>query len=90
MEGAQDQGNGGGSLEPIGSRRRDQVVDADAPEVTFTTRTLAPEKLDELRRFLAQASAAEVAMVRTLYGDMPEVLQWIARELASPSSARSG
>ena len=86
MAGIQDHGNGDESLGPLGVSRRCRVDDVETRAVTFAKRTLSEETLRELRRFLANASAEEVATIRMLYGDMPDVLQWIARELSSPSA----
>lgn len=49
----------------------------EARAVTFAKRGLDEAKLSALRQFLASASGDEIEMIRTLYGDVPEVLEFL-------------
>jgi len=62
-------------------KRRAKPADLDAREIKFARRQLEPERLQALRDFLKRASADEIASVRKLYGDMPEVLEIIGLEI---------
>jgi len=61
--------------------RRDQVSDEEERGLTFVGKSLSSERLEALREFLAHASTDEIAMIRVLYGDQPDVLKWIGLEV---------
>lgn len=61
--------------------RRDAVQDIDTREVRFARKFLHPEQIEAIREFLKSASADEIAMVRKLYGETPEVLKAIGLEI---------
>ena len=63
------------------SERRDAVPEPDGRSVTFARRYLTAEQLQSLREFLSGASSDEIATIRQLYGDMPEVLRSIGLEI---------
>ena len=60
--------------------RRDSVPDLDSRDVTFARRFLHPEQIEAIREFLAHATADEIATIRKLYGETPEVLREIGLE----------
>ncbi len=64
-------------------KRRAQISDEQVDTVTYTHRGLSPERLSALKAFLIHASADEIAAVRTMYGEMPEVLRMIGLEMMS-------
>ncbi len=63
------------------SARRKKVPDLDAREVTFARRFMHPEQIEAIRDFLKHATADEIATIRKLYGETPEVLREIGLEL---------
>jgi hypothetical protein len=67
--------------------RRSTPSGIDGRQVTFAARGLSQERLDALREFLKHASADEIAQVRKLYGEMPEVLQYIGLEVIGKTKA---
>jgi hypothetical protein len=62
--------------------RRDRVPEADDRSVRFVDKTLTIERLEALREFLQHASTDEIAMIRRLYGENPEVARFIGLETA--------
>ncbi len=60
--------------------RRNHPSDLDMREVRFARRFLHPEQIEALREFLHNASADEIATIRKLYGETPEVLREIGIE----------
>jgi len=60
--------------------RRDKVTDQEEHDLKFVGKSLSAERLQALREFLAHASTDEIAMIRVLYGDQPDVLKWIGLE----------
>lgn len=60
---------------------RNQVPDLDTRSVTLVRRFMHPEQVEAVREFLAHASADEIACVRKLYGETPEVLKAIGLEV---------
>ncbi len=62
--------------------RRDKVLEEEELALTFVGKALSSERLQALREFLAHATADEIAMIRVLYGDQPDVLKWIGLEIA--------
>jgi hypothetical protein len=64
-------------------KRRAQIADEQVDSVTFTHKGLSLERLKALKAFLIHASADEIAAVRKMYGEMPEVLRMIGLEMMS-------
>ncbi len=62
-------------------RRRAQASSEQLNSVTFARKGLTQERLDALAAFLKHAKADEIAAIRGLYGDMPEVLKLIGLEV---------
>jgi hypothetical protein len=60
--------------------RRNHPTDLDTREVTFARRFLHPEQIEAVREFLCHASSDEVATIRKLFGETPEVLREIGLE----------
>lgn len=63
------------------NRRRAQVNDADQRNVVFAQKSMTPERLQALKDFLAHAKGDEIAAIRQLYGDSPDVLRMIGFEV---------
>ena len=63
------------------STRRNYVQDLDTRDVTFARRFLHPEQIEAIKEFLTKATADEIAQVRKLYGETPEVLREIGLEI---------
>jgi hypothetical protein len=61
--------------------RRALPAPDQAERVTFASRGLSPERLQALKEFLKHAKSDEIASIRGLYGDMPEVLRAIGLEI---------
>jgi hypothetical protein len=61
--------------------RRASAASDQAESVTFAQKGLSPERLEALRQFLKSAKSDEIAAIRKLYGDMPEVLRMIGLEM---------
>jgi len=61
--------------------RRSSASTGDADKLTFTNKGLTDERLQALKEFLKQAKSDEIAAVRGLYGDQPEVLRMIGLEV---------
>lgn len=61
--------------------RRSSANTGEAENVTFAQKGLTAERLQALKEFLKHAKADEIAAVRGLYGDMPEVLRIIGLEI---------
>jgi hypothetical protein len=57
------------------------VEDEQVDSVTFTHKGLSKERMEALRQFLKHASSDEIAAVRKMYGDTPEVLRMIGLEI---------
>lgn len=62
--------------------RRDQVFEEEERTISFVGKGLSAERMQALKEFLSHASTDEIAMIRLLYGDQPEVLKWIGLEIA--------
>jgi hypothetical protein len=62
-------------------KRRSLTAAEQVDTVTFTRKGLSPERLEALKQFLKFAKADEIASVRKLYGDNPEVLEMIGLEI---------
>lgn len=62
-------------------KRRAQAGGQDERGVTFAKKELPPERLKALREFLKHASADEIASIRRMYGDNPEVMKSIGLEV---------
>jgi hypothetical protein len=65
--------------DPLRNRRALPATD-QSDNVTFAPKRLSPERLNALRQFLKSARADEIAAIRGLYGDTPEVLIAIGLE----------
>jgi len=70
-------------------KRRAQVAEDQVDGVTFTHKGMPKERLEALKQFLKHASADEIAAVRKMYGDMPEVLRMIGLEILPGSLNQS-
>lgn len=62
-------------------KRRAQAAENESRDLQFMPKGLTAERLQALREFLKHAKTDEIAAIRKLYGDMPEVLQMIGLEL---------
>jgi hypothetical protein len=65
--------------------RRSSTSTGDAQDVTFAHKGLTAERLQALKEFLKHAKADEIAAVRGMYGEMPEVLRMIGLEVMPES-----
>ncbi len=61
--------------------RRNKPGGPENPRVDFVERGISPERLQALRAFLARANSDDIATIRRIYGDNPEVLKMIGIEL---------
>lgn len=62
-------------------QRRSLAAEEQVSSVTFSRKGLTPERLAALKEFLKHAKSDEIASVRKLYGDEPEVLRMIGLEV---------
>ena len=76
-----DEGPVYNEAEGLSSSRRNSVPDIDTRDVKFARKFLHPEQIEALREFLDHASADEIAVIRKLYGETPEVLRAIGLEV---------
>jgi hypothetical protein len=67
-------------------KRRAQPTPDQSERITFASRGLSPERLQALKEFLKHAKSDEIAYIRGLYGDMPEVLLAIGLEIMPEDS----
>ncbi|HEY9870720.1 MAG TPA: hypothetical protein V6D08_16255 [Candidatus Obscuribacterales bacterium] len=77
-----EESNQNQALPPDRLGRRERVPETDDRSVLFVDKTLTTERLEVLREFLKHASTDEIAMIRLLYGDNPEVARFIGLETA--------
>jgi len=63
------------------SSRRNEVQDIDTREVKFARKFLHPEQIEAIKEFLQHATSDEIAVIRKLYGETPEVLTAIGLEI---------
>lgn len=61
--------------------RRNCVGDLDTRDVTFARKFLHPEQVEALEDFLKHATTDEIATIRKLFGETPEVLRSIGLEI---------
>lgn len=68
---------------------RNRTAHQDGPEVKFAETDISTEKLEALKKFLKNATADDIKVIRDCYGDNPDVLKLIGLEIADNQSTNS-
>ena len=68
--------------------RRNRPADQEYREVEFARRQISQEKIEALKRFLVAATADDIAAVRNLYGDDPQILRLIGLEVGASTEKK--
>lgn len=68
---------------------RNRTAHQDGPDVKFAETDISAEKLEALKKFLKDASAEDIKVIRDCYGDNPHVLKLIGLEIADNQSPNS-
>lgn len=82
--------NSGYTPQPPFDERRHKVADDPQKQVKFVDKKISQERLDALKEFLRTATADDIATIRRLYGDNPEVLSLIGLEMTELPSEKEG
>lgn len=64
-----------------GRQRRNAVPEIDTRNVAFARRFMHPEQIEAVKQFLSHATGDEIATIRKLYGETPEVLRAIGLDV---------